>query len=78
LTPTGNEHNTQVARDYWVKTAYQQLCKLLYLALSCLVYVVDVDVTAEAGTNTAHCLHLGADLSSLQLIVVRIFLYECI
>jgi len=62
-----------MARDDWVKTAYQKFHKPLYLALICLVNVVDVDVflsTAEAGTNTAHCLCLRADLSSLQLIVV--------
>jgi len=70
-----------MARGYWVKTAYQQVCKLLYLALICLANVVDADFffsTAEARTNTAHCMHLRADLSSLQLIVVvMIFLYKC-
>jgi len=30
LTLKGNEHHTQMAGDYWVKTAYQQFRKLLY------------------------------------------------
>jgi len=77
----GNEHHTQMARNYWVKTDYQQFCKLLYWDLICLVHVAQSMLvmlmcfffTAEAVTNTAHCMYLRAGLSSLQLIFIMIF-----
>jgi len=54
--------------------AYQQFRIFLYLTLICLVHVAkSFFSTAEAGTNTAHCMYLRADLFPLQLIVVMYF-----